>query len=225
MLLRQLFDKETSTYTYLLADPATGKAALIDPVLDQLERDLKLLDDLELELVYALDTHVHADHVTASGHLRAETGAKVVASELGASCADVKVKHGDRLEVGDIVIEVLATPGHTDDSVSYRVGDDVFTGDTMLIRGNGRTDFQNGDPEVLFRSLTEVLFALPDDTVVWPGHDYRGHTSSTIAEEKRLNPRVAGKSRDDFVTIMNGLGLPTPKYIDVAVPANRTCGL
>lgn len=224
MLFRQLFDAETSTYTYLLADEATREAVLIDPVAEQLERDLKLLGELGLKLVYALDTHVHADHVTAAGLLRDRTGAKTVASALGAKCADVALKHGDRLEVGAITIDVLATPGHTDDSLSFRVANMVFTGDAMLIRGNGRTDFQNGSAKELYASLTRVLFALPDDTLVYPGHDYRGMTVSTIGEEKRCNPRIAGKSEAEFVAIMDALNLPAPKKLDIAVPANRACG-
>ena len=224
-MFRQLFDSSSSTYTYLLADPESGEAALIDPVLEQVDRDLKLLEDLGLRLVWALDTHVHADHVTAGGVLRERTGARVGGSPLGADCVDVHLRHGDVLEVGSLRIEVLETPGHTDDSLSYRVGDRVFTGDTLFVRGNGRTDFQNGDPRALYRSLTEVLFRLPDTTEVWPGHDYRGHTMTTIGEEKRLNPRIAGKSEEEFVEIMDNLGLPRPKKIDVAVPANRRCGL
>jgi sulfur dioxygenase len=224
MLLRQLFDHETHTYTYLVADPDTKQALLIDPVREQVDRDLKLLEELGLTLVYALDTHVHADHVTGCGLLRERVGAKTVASSDGAECVDRKVSHGDKLELGALTVEVLETPGHTDDSVSYRIGDNVFTGDALLIRGTGRTDFQNGNAEELYRSLTEVLFALPDDTRVWPGHDYRGHTMSTIGEEKRHNPRVAGKSREEFVHILDNLNLPRPSRIDEAVPANRMCG-
>jgi sulfur dioxygenase len=224
MLLRQLFDHETHTYTYLVADPASKGALLIDPVREHVDRDLKLLEELGLELVYALDTHVHADHVTGCGLLRERTGAKTVASSDGAECVDVKVAHGDVLELGALRVEVLETPGHTDDSLSYRIGDHVFTGDALLVRGTGRTDFQNGNPGVLYRSLTEVLFALPEGTKVWPGHDYRGHTVSTIGEEKRHNPRVAGKGLDEFVHIMENLGLPRPARIDEAVPANRLCG-
>lgn len=224
MLLRQLFDKESSTYTYLVADPATKEAALIDPVAEQVDRDLQLVQELGLNLKYALDTHVHADHVTGSGLLRERTGARTVASNKGAECVDLRLAHGDRLPLGRYEIEVLETPGHTDDSVSYLVDDQVFTGDALFVRGTGRTDFQNGDPEALYRSLTEVLFALPEQTVVWPGHDYRGHTVTTIGEEKRHNPRVSGKSRAQFVEIMNDLGLPRPRKIDEAVPANRECG-
>lgn len=223
-MLRQLFDHESSTYTYLLADPDSGKAALIDPVLEQVDRDLKLIDELGLELVYVLDTHVHADHVTASGVIRERTGATAIGSPRGADCVDLTVAHGDVLDLGKLQIEVLETPGHTDDSLSYKVGTDVFTGDALLVRGTGRTDFQNGNPGQLWDSLTRVLFSLPDETRVWPGHDYKGHTTTTIGEEKRHNPRVAGKSREQFVTIMNELDLPHPKKIAIAVPANRACG-
>lgn len=225
MLIRQLFDQDTSTFTYLVADEGAKLAVLIDPVLSQVERDLALLDQLDLRLTHVLDTHVHADHVTGAGLLRERTGARVVASPRGAECADTKVRDGDEIRLGSVAIEVLETPGHTDDSLSFVVGGNVFTGDALLIRGTGRTDFQNGDPEQLWASITRKLFALPDATVVWPGHDYRGHASSTIGEEKKHNPRVAGRSEREFVRIMSGLNLPRPKYLDVAVPANRECGL
>lgn len=225
MLFRQLFDAASSTYTYLIADPVSRKALLIDPVAEQVERDLTLVRELGLTLSHVLDTHVHADHVTASGRLRERTGATVVGGAKGAPCADVHVKHGDVVRVGPLELQVLATPGHTDDSVSYFMGDRVFTGDALLIRGNGRTDFQNGDASTLYDSITRVLFALPDETLVYPAHDYKGLTVTTIGEEKRFNARVAGKSLEEFIHIMNNLGLPKPKQMDVAVPANRACGL
>ena len=224
MLLRQLYDHESSTYTYLLADPATGKAALIDPVAEQLERDLALVGELGLALDLVLDTHVHADHVTAAGALRARTGARTAASSRGAPCVDVPLDGDGRIEVGGVAIDVLATPGHTDDSLCYRVGENLFTGDTLLIRGCGRADFQNGDARALYRSITGTLFTLPESTIVWPGHDYNGRTSSTIGEEKRHNPRLAGKTEDEFVAIMAALGLPPPKKLAQAVEANRACG-
>ncbi len=224
MFLRQLFDSETFTYTYLVADPATGKAALIDPVAEQIDRDLQLLDELGFELAYVLETHVHADHITAAGALRDRTGATTVAHENGAACIDRHVHGGDVISLGNLSIEVLDTPGHTDDSLSYRVGPNVFTGDALFIRGTGRADFQNGDPTQLFDSITRVLFALPDDTTVWPGHDYKGRTNSTIGEERKFNPRVANKSLAEFVDIMNNLGLPAPKKLAESVPANRQCG-
>ncbi|MCG5056367.1 MAG: MBL fold metallo-hydrolase [Myxococcales bacterium] len=225
MIFRQLFDPESSTYTYLVADPGTGDAALVDPVREQVERDLKLLADLGLRLSLVLETHVHADHVTAAGLLRERTGARTVASERGAPCADLRVNHGETLKLGQLDVKVLATPGHTDDSLSFLIGDRVFTGDALLIRGSGRTDFQNGSPEHLWHSLTQVLFALPDETLVFPGHDYKGQTVSTIGEEKRHNPRLAGKTREEFIELMNNLNLPPPKKLAESVPANRGCGL
>jgi glyoxylase-like metal-dependent hydrolase (beta-lactamase superfamily II) len=225
MMIRQLFDPESSTYTYLVADRAAGVAALVDPVKDQLERDLRLLDELGLRLTHVLDTHVHADHVTASGALRERTGAVTCAGATGAPCVDRHLGHGDVVQVGAVAITALATPGHTDDSLSFVIPGAVFTGDSLLIRGCGRADFQNGDPGVLYDAITRTLFALPDDTAVYPGHDYQGRTVSTIAEEKRWNPRLAGKTRDEFVALMNGLGLPPPRKLATAVPANRACGI
>ena len=225
MIFRQLYDAESSTYTYLLADPTTREALLIDAVREQHERDMRLLRELELKLVYVLDTHVHADHVTAAGILRELTGARTVAGNLSAPCADLHVGHGDVLRVGSIELGVLETPGHTDDSVSYAMADRVFTGDAMLIRGNGRTDFQNGDAGRLYDTITGVLFELPDETLVYPAHDYRGMTVTTIGEERRWNPRIAGKTREEFISIMQGLNLPVPKKIQEAVPANRACGI
>ena len=225
MIFRQLFDAETSTYTYLIGDPETRKAALVDPVREQIERDLTLIRELGLELAYVLDTHVHADHVTGAGALRDRTGAKTVGGVRGASCSDVHVAAGDVIQLGTVPIHVLETPGHTDDSMSYLVGDKVLTGDALFVRGTGRTDFQNGSAEALYDSITRVLFALPDETFVYPGHDYKGHTVSTIGEEKRFNSRIgAGKTREQFVATMSALGLPPPKKIHEAVPANRACG-
>ena len=225
MVFRQLFDSGSSTYTYLLADEATREAALIDPVREQLHRDLTLVRELDLRLVFVLDTHVHADHVTAAGLLRAQTGARTVAGRKGPSCADLRVGQGEQIRLGSLVIEVLETPGHTDDSLTYRVGDHLFTGDALMIRAAGRTDFQNGDAGHLYDTITQVLFALPDATLVHPAHDYKGCTVTTIGEEKRFNARVAGRSRAEFVTLMNGLNLPKPNKIDEAVSANRACGM
>lgn len=224
MIFRQLFDTVSSTYTYLLGDEASGSAVIIDPVLELADRDLSQIQDLGLKLTHVLDTHVHADHVTAASVLKGMTGATTVSSERGAVCADLRLKHGEPLQVGSLRIAALETPGHTDDSLSFVVGDRVFTGDALLVRGCGRTDFQNGDPETLYRSITDVLFALPDATQVFPAHDYKGLTVTTIGEEKRLNPRVAGKSLAEFAAIMRGLNLPPPKLLDKAVPANRLCG-
>lgn len=224
MIFRQLFDAESSTYTYLIGDPSTGQAVLIDPVLGQVDRDLQFVSELDLTLTHVFDTHVHADHVTASGLLREKTDCTVIGGESGASCANVHVKHGDVVKVGALEFTVLATPGHTDDSVSYRLADRVFTGDALLVRANGRTDFQNGDAGQLFDSITQVLFALPEETLIYPAHDYKGRTVTSVGEEKRHNPRISGKTREEFVEIMANLKLPPPKLLDIAVPANRACG-
>lgn len=229
MLFRQLFDPESSTYTYLLADEETRDAVLIDPVLEQVERDLGLLAELGLRLVYALDTHVHADHVTALGTLRQRTGAKTVLSErAGVGCADVYVKDGDRLRFGRHELEVRETPGHTNGCVTYVTGDHAmaFTGDALLIRGSGRTDFQQGDPHVLYRSVHQKIFSLPDTCLIYPGHDYKGRTASSVGEEKKHNPRLGGgRTEAEFVDIMSKLQLAYPKKIDVALPANLQCGV
>ena len=233
MIFRQLFDHESSTYTYLLADADTREAALIDPVLEQADRDLEIVSQLGLTLVHVLDTHVHADHVTAATRLRERTGARTVSGRRGAECADIHVDEGNVVRIGRVALRVLATPGHTDDSVSYllvdpdrteRAGDRVFTGDALLIRAAGRTDFQNGDAGRLFDSITGALFTLPDATLVFPAHDYLGRTVTTIGEEKQWNARIAGRSRDEFIGVMNALHLPEPKRLREAVPANRACG-
>ncbi|WP_408888465.1 MBL fold metallo-hydrolase [Myxococcus faecalis] len=225
MLFRQLFDSESSTYTYLLADPATREAVLIDPVLEQVERDTRLLEELGLKLVVVLETHVHADHVTGAGQLRERLGARVMASAKGAPCVDRQLQHGDVVRVGQLELRVLETPGHTDDSLSFLCDGRLFTGDALLVRGTGRTDFQNGDPGQLYDSITRELFVLPDATEVFPAHDYAGFTSSSVGEEKRHNPRLAGRTRDDFVHFMKSRQIPPPRKLDVAVPANRACGL
>lgn len=229
MILRQLFDHETWTYTYLLADRDTGEAMLIDPVIDQVEREIKLLDELGLRLLYTLDTHAHADHVTGSGLLRARLGSKtVVSADAGTVGADVLVQDGSTLRAGTVEVEVRATPGHTNGCVTYVTGDHehAFVGDALLIRGTGRTDFQQGDPHRLYRSIHDKILSLPEDTILWPGHDYRGHTCTTVGEEKRFNPRVGGgRSESEFVEIMNNLRLPAPRKLSEAVPANLLCGL
>jgi glyoxylase-like metal-dependent hydrolase (beta-lactamase superfamily II) len=224
MFLRQLYDADTSTYTYLVADETTRKAALIDPVREELARDLTLVRELGFELACVLETHVHADHVTSAGKLAELTGAATVASPLGAACASTRLHHGEVLELGTLEIKALATPGHTKDSLSFLIGDNVFTGDALLIRGTGRADFQSGDSGELYDSITKTLFSLPDSTRVWPAHDYRGQTQSTIGEERRHNPRLAGKSREEFVRIMSDLRLAPPKRIHEAVSANLGCG-
>jgi sulfur dioxygenase len=225
MILRQLFDSESSTYTYLLADPESREAALIDPVIEQIERDLRLLDELGLRLTYVLETHVHADHVTAAGLLRERTGAQTAASGAGAPCITESLCQGDVIRLGAIAVTALSTPGHTDDGMCFLAEGHVFTGDTLLIRGCGRSDFQNGNAGQLHDSITRTLFALPDETVVLPAHDYKGLTSSTIGEEKRHNPRLAGKTREQFIALMESLNLPPPRKLAQSVPANRACGM
>ncbi|BAZ39306.1 beta-lactamase domain protein [Calothrix sp. NIES-4101] len=226
MLFRQLFDLESSTYTYLLADESTKEAILIDPVLEQVERDLKLLRELGLSLRFCLETHVHADHITGTAKLRKATGCLgIVPAQAQVACADKHIKDGDTLQLGTINIQAIATPGHTDSHMTYYVNRDrLFTGDALFIRGCGRTDFQSGDAGVLFDSVTQRLFTLPDETLVYPGHDYRGHTVSTIGEEKQSNPRFSGRSREEFIEFMGNLNLPNPKKIMEAVPANESCG-
>ena len=224
---RQLFDCETSTLTYLLWDLETKTGVIIDPVREQFERDLRVVGDLGIELVYALDTHVHADHITSLGMLREALGlCTAVGEPSGVPCADILLKDGETLQFGKHNLTALSTPGHTDACTSFLVENKVFTGDTLFIRGCGRTDFQQGDPFKLYRSITEKLYTLLDDTLVFPGHDYKGELVSTIGEEKEHNPRVSVMQTEvGFVTVMNALNLPRPKHIDEAVPANLRCGI
>jgi glyoxylase-like metal-dependent hydrolase (beta-lactamase superfamily II) len=225
MIFRQLFDHESSTYTYLLAERRGGEALLIDPVLEQTDKYVRLVDELGLRLVMAVDTHIHADHVTALGALRDHTGcATAMGEQTKADCVSVRLRDGERVRVDDLALEVLYTPGHTDDSYSLLLPDRVFTGDTLLIRGTGRTDFQNGDPAAQYDSLFGRLLRLPDDTFVYPAHDYNGMTVSTIGEERAHNPRLQVRSKQEYVELMNGLVLSSPRLMDVAVPANRACG-
>lgn len=226
MLFKQLFDQDTGTYTYLLADEATREAVLIDSVREQAERDAKLIKELGLTLKYFLETHIHADHVTAVSDLKKEfpRAQAVVSAHGGAPCADILVKEGDTIVFGSLQIQVLETPGHTDSCVSYLMEDRVFTGDALLIRGCGRTDFQQGSPQRLYASVHQKLFTLPGNTLVYPAHNYVGFTVSSIQEEKTLNPRLAKTSEAEFVQIMDNLNLPKPKRIDEAVPANLNCG-
>lgn len=229
MLFRQLFDQDSSTYTYLLADEASRKALIIDPVLEQIDRDTTLIEELELDLLWALDTHVHADHITGSGLLSQRFKARTVLSERGgAVCADRLVKHGDRITFGQHELDVRETPGHTSGCLSYVCASPrmVFTGDAVLIRGCGRTDFQQGSAATLYRSVHEQIFSLPEDTLLYPAHDYKGRTVSSVAEEQRFNPRLGqGKSLEEFIRIMSELKLPYPRKIDVAVPSNSNCGV
>ncbi|MCE5359447.1 MBL fold metallo-hydrolase [Candidatus Igneacidithiobacillus taiwanensis] len=225
MFFRQLFHPESSTFTYILGDSTWRDAVVIDAVADSSEAVLAVLREEHLQLTHILETHLHADHISAAKALRKATGAKVVlSSRAGADCADLQVDDGDFVVLGDDVIRILATPGHTPESLSFRWHDRVFTGDALLIGGCGRTDFQGGNAGQLYDSIHAQLFSLPDETLVYPGHDYKGRWVSCIGEEKHSNPRLAGKSREEFIAIMNGLDLPKPKRIDEAVPANRLCG-
>jgi sulfur dioxygenase len=223
----QLFDAVSSTFTYILAAPDGVDAVIIDPVDQHWERDLAHIERLGLRLSYILETHAHADHVTSAGRLRMLTGAQAaVPSGCGIPPAEVQLNDGDRLRFGTgEIIDVIHTPGHTAGSMCYTWRGNVFTGDTLLIGGCGRTDFQGGSAADLYDSITGRLFALEDALRVWPGHDYKGQSVSSIGWEKRHNPRVAGRSREQFVELMAGLNLPQPKMIDVALPANRNLGL
>ncbi|WP_341526050.1 FAD/NAD(P)-binding protein [Nostoc sp. UHCC 0302] len=226
MLFRQLFDKESSTYTYLIGDRSTKSAILVDPVLEQVERDLQILRELGLTLRYCLETHIHADHITGTDRLREATGCLgIVPKNAEATRADRYIGDGNTLQLGSVQIQAIATPGHTNSHMAYLVnGTNLLTGDALFIRGCGRTDFQNGDAGLLYDVVTQKLFTLPDETLVYPGHDYNGQTVSTIGEEKRWNPRFAGRSRSQFVELMQNLNLPLPKKMLEAVPANQLCG-
>lgn len=228
VIVRQLFDQVSGTYTYLLADERTREAVLVDPVFEQHARDGALIRELELKLLATLDTHCHADHVTGAWLMKSALGSKIgLSPAYGAQGIDFPLRHGDVVRFGDQSLEVRATPGHTDGCLSFVSADRarVFTGDALLVRGAGRTDFQQGNPSLLFRSIREQLFSLPDSCVVYPGHDYDGRTSSTIGEERKHNPRIGGSAREeDFVGYMKNLGLPHPKQLAVALPANMRAG-
>lgn len=231
MIFRQLSEPESCTYTYLLACSATGQAVLVDPVLETVDRDLAVVQELGLELAFTLETHIHADHITSAARLRSLTGCRIAypATDMPAE-ADRAVSEIDPLEVGGVTLQPLFTPGHTDGHHSYLVGGvdaaRVMTGDALLIDGCGRTDFQGGCANTLYKSVHEKLFTLPDDTLVYPGHDYNQRRVSTVGQERSRNPRLgAGKCVDEFAAIMAGLNLPSPKKLDLAVPANRRCGL
>ena len=225
MIFRQLFDSVSSTYSYVLASRRGGEALIIDPVLEKVDRYLKLMEELDLRLVKAVDTHLHADHITGLGALRDRTRCVTVMGEQSkVDVVSMRISEGDRLTVEGISLDVLYTPGHTDDSYSFSLGDRVFTGDTLLIRGTGRTDFQNGDSRAQYESL-QRLMRLPDDTLVFPAHDYKGDTVSTIGEERRHNPRLKVKNVEEYIELMANLHLANPKMMDVAVPANIHQGL
>jgi len=226
MIFRQLFDSTSGTYTYLLASRHGGEALIIDPVLEKVDRYLQLMRELDLKLVKAVDTHLHADHITGLGALRDRTHCiTVMGEQTKADVVSMRVAEGDHIDIEGLSLDVLYTPGHTDDSYSYLADGRVFTGDTLLIRGTGRTDFQNGDPRAQYDSIFNKLLKLPDELLVYPAHDYKGDTVSTIGEEKLFNPRLRVKSIDEYVDLMNNLKLPDPKMMDVAVPANIHIGL
>src|ERR671925_1437881 len=226
MIFRQLFDSVSGTYSYLLASRHGGEALILDPVLEKADRYCKLLQELDLKLVKAVDTHLHADHVTGLGELRDRTHCITIMGEQSkADVVAMRFADGDKVTIEGLSLDVMYTPGHTDDSYSYLMGDRVFTGDTLLIRGTGRTDFQNGSSRAQYESIFNRLLKLPDETLVFPAHDYKGDTVSTIGEEKRCNPRLQVQSVDQYVDLMNSLNLPNPKMMDVAVPANMRVGL
>jgi glyoxylase-like metal-dependent hydrolase (beta-lactamase superfamily II)/rhodanese-related sulfurtransferase len=226
MIFRQLFDGVSSTYSYLMASRRGGEALIIDPVLEKVDRYLQLVKELDLKLVKAVDTHIHADHITGLGALRDRTHCITVMGEMAkVDVVSMRVTEGDKLTIEGVALDVLYTPGHTDDSYSFLMRDRVFTGDTLLIRGTGRTDFQNGSAKAQYESLFGKLLKLPEDTLVFPAHDYKGDTVSTIGEEKRYNPRLQVKSVDEYMDMMGKLNLPNPKMMDVAVPANMRQGL
>lgn len=224
--IKPLYDTESGTWTYLLLDIRSKKAVLIDPVLEKLDRDLTYITGMGYELKATIETHMHADHITAAGELRDKTGCDSYAPEhSGATCANHFLKGGDQIQIGNLVLKTIHTPGHTPCSISLLLnGKYVFTGDALFVRGCGRTDFQGGNTEALYNSITNQLFQLPDDTIVFPGHDYKGFVYSTIGEEKKWNPRIANKTLEEFKSIMDNLNLPEPKKIHEAVPANRACG-
>jgi glyoxylase-like metal-dependent hydrolase (beta-lactamase superfamily II) len=227
MIFRQLFESVSSTYTYLLGCEDTGQAVLIDAVLPAWQRDLEEINRLGLKLACTLDTHIHADHITAASRLKRETGSRVAHPAIDAlPCTDEALEEGRPFTLGSLRVDPLFTPGHTDGHHAYRVGERVFTGDALLIDGCGRTDFQNGDAPTLYRSVREKLFALPGDTLVYPAHDYKGRRVSSIAQEQTRNPRLGGDTTlSEFVEIMQDLNLAYPKFIDYAVPGNRRCGV
>ena len=224
--IRQLFDVESSTYTYLVMEARSQKAVLIDPVLSQKDRDLRLIKELDVQLILVMDTHIHADHFSAAGCIRDQLKIKSACAKMAKlECADLALADGEVIPLGDAVIECLATPGHTRGCMSYKVGHAVMTGDALLIRGTGRTDFQGGSAQTLYKSIHEKLFTLPPETLVYPGHDYKGFSMSTIREERQHNPRVKdGISCAEFAKIMSELNLPHPKLMDQVLPANSHCG-
>ena len=227
MIFRQLFEPVSRTYTYVLGCEATRQALLIDPVMPTWERDLTILNELGLKLVYTIDTHLHADHITSALQLKREAGSQIAYPAMSrVACADLAIEDGADVEVGSVKLKALHTPGHTDDHFAYLAEGRLFTGDALLIEGCGRTDFQNGDASTLYRSVREKLFSLAPDTLVYPAHDYQQRHVSTIAQERGRNPRLGdAKSLEQFLQIMSELKLPYPKFIDYAVPGNRQCSV
>lgn len=224
IIFRQFFEPVSSTYSYLIG--SKSEAIIIDPVIEDTYKYIQAVRELDLKLVMALDTHVHADHITALGTLREETAClSVMGERTKAECVSLKIKEGEKIKFGGLALETLYTPGHTDDSYSFLMNDRVFTGDTLLIRGTGRTDFQNGDAASQYESIFNKLLKLPESTFVYPAHDYKGWTVTTIGEEKRFNPRLQVKNKEEYIAIMKALKLPNPKQMDIAVPANLKCGL
>lgn len=225
MIFKQLFDETSSTLTYLIAGD-DQQAVIIDPVKEHVDDYLALIESLHVTLMYVLETHVHADHITAGAALRSALGIQTaVAESCGATEADIQLNDGDEIRFGEELIKVIATPGHTPGSVTYAWRDRLFTGDTLLINGCGRTDFQGGDAQKQYQSITQKLFTLPGETLVYPGHDYQGRRVSSIVQEKSINPRLVNKTEAEFIALMAALNLPKPKLIDIAVPANKKCGL
>jgi sulfur dioxygenase len=225
-MFKQFYDATSSTLTYLITDTKSNKSILIDPVSENIDEYLDVIQANQFELVYSLETHVHADHITGGGKLKTISNVKTaVSKDCGADSADIQLKDNDVISFGHEVIKVIATPGHTAGSVSFLWRDRLFTGDSLMINGCGRTDFQGGDAGNLYDSITTRLFTLPDETLVYPSHDYNGRRVSSVAQEKLINPRLANKTKDEFISIMNHLNLPKPKLIDLAVAANRKCGV
>jgi sulfur dioxygenase len=225
-MFKQFYDATSSTLTYLITDTKSNKSILIDPVSENIDEYLDVIQANQFELVYSLETHVHADHITGGGKLKTISNVKTaVSKDCGADSADIQLKDNDVISFGHEVIKVIATPGHTAGSVSFLWRDRLFTGDSLMINGCGRTDFQGGDAGNLYDSITTRLFTLPDETLVYPSHDYNGRRVSSVAQEKLINPRLANKTKDEFISIMNHLNLPKPKLIDIAVAANRKCGV
>jgi glyoxylase-like metal-dependent hydrolase (beta-lactamase superfamily II) len=226
MIFYQLFEHESSTYTYLLGDENSKEAVLIDPVYETVERDLKLISELELKLKYTIETHVHADHITGAYRLKEKTGSKTIVSKYAQiECSDIKISDGDIIRFGNYELKALETQGHTNSCMSYVIGNKVFTGDLLFIRGTGRTDFQQGNPKLMFHNIRSKIFTLPSTTLIYPGHDYKGMTYTTVEQEINYNPRVGKNiSEEQFIKIMNELKLAEPKKLSISMPANLKCG-